>query len=102
MTFEIDSNKVALIEERDAFAQSSAGAQMLITHFCFTPDTALWTLHSSNLWTQDAWCVYPEAKPGKDFDALLRGGKVRLQSARSGLSRNCSKADIGSVRMIAD
>lgn len=72
LTFEIDGNKVTLIEERDAFAQPGTWTQMPIAQFRFTSDTAIWTLYCPNFRKKDAWRIYPEAKPGKDFDALVK------------------------------
>lgn len=72
LTFEIDGSKVFLIEERIAFAEPGSWIKIPIAQFRFTADTATWTLYCPNFKKQDSWQVYPETKPGKDFDAMLK------------------------------
>lgn len=71
LSFEIDDNKVTVIEERVAFSEPGTWINIPIAQFRFVASTGVWTLYCANLKKRDAWRIYPEAKPTKDFEALL-------------------------------
>jgi hypothetical protein len=71
LSYEIDTHKVTLNEEREAFSQPGTWITIPIAQFRFVESTGLWTLYCANLTKRDAWRIYPEAKPTKDFEALL-------------------------------
>jgi len=63
--------QATLNEEREAFSQPGPWIPLPIAQFRFVESTGLWTLYCANLKKRDAWRIYPEAKPTKDFEALL-------------------------------
>lgn len=72
LTFVVDGSTVTLIEARHTHAQPGTWVQRPIARFLFTAETACWTLYSPHSRAKDAWQIYPDAKPVKAIDTLLK------------------------------